>query len=92
MKDMNAVLDRIYAGDATLGREEIYRRAVAMDASLESCTDLYVLADGEYTRDQAAAAMARARSRSLLAVPAILVAPCAALLMRLVTAAVGERA
>jgi hypothetical protein len=57
MAELAAVLDRIYVGRQQLTRDELYRGAMAADASLELVTDLYLLPSGQYERPQVADAL-----------------------------------
>jgi hypothetical protein len=57
MREVEAILDEVYVGQERVTRDEIYRRAVMMDASVEVMDALNALPEGEYAQDEIAEAV-----------------------------------
>jgi hypothetical protein len=52
MRKVEAILDEVYIGQERVTRDEIYRRAVAMEAPVEIINALNGLPEGEYAQDE----------------------------------------
>jgi hypothetical protein len=59
MRTIDRLLDELYAGQERMSRDAIHRRAVAADLPSEAISVLDGLPEGEYTQDEAAAALAQ---------------------------------
>jgi hypothetical protein len=59
MRSIDQLLDGLYAKQERISRDEIYRRAVAAEVPPEALTTLDALPEGEYTQDEASAALAQ---------------------------------
>src|SRR5438132_994951 len=55
--DVDTILDGIFVGQERLTRDEIRRRAVAVEAPAEVATALEALPEGEYAEDEVAEAL-----------------------------------
>jgi hypothetical protein len=64
MRDIEDLLDDVYAGQERVSRGEIYRRAVAMDLPVEAVTALESLPEGEYSQEEALEALAQLNART----------------------------
>src|SRR3954468_22901533 len=71
MHDVEAILDEVYVGDERVSRDEIYRRAVAIDAPAEVVIMLDALPEGEYAQDEAAEAVRQLAGSKATADPEI---------------------
>jgi hypothetical protein len=69
MRDVDSILDEVYVGEERVSRDEIYRRAVAVEASADVVGLLDALPEGEYTQDEAAEALSQIGGRDRLAEP-----------------------
>jgi hypothetical protein len=70
MRDINALLDEVYVGAERVGRDEIYRRAVAAGAPAEMVILLDALPEGDYAQDEIAEALDQIGGRDEVAGPA----------------------
>ena len=59
MRPIDRLLDELYAGQERMSRDEIHRRAVAAELPPEAISVLDALPEGEYTQDEAGAALAQ---------------------------------
>ncbi|GAA4258127.1 DUF6158 family protein [Dactylosporangium darangshiense] len=66
MRDIEGLLDDVYAGQGRVSRSEIYRRAVAMNLPAEVVTVLESLPEGEYAQEEAGEALAQLRERRVV--------------------------
>jgi hypothetical protein len=57
MRSIDQLLDGLYAKQERISRDEIHRRAVAAEVPPEALTILDGLPEGEYTQDEAGAAL-----------------------------------
>src|SRR5687768_11316105 len=57
MRTIDRLLDDLYAGQERMSRDEIHRRAVAAELPPEAVSVLDALPEGEYTQDEAGAAL-----------------------------------
>jgi hypothetical protein len=64
MRPIDRLLDELYAGNERMSRAEIHRRAVAAELPPEAISVLDALPEGEYTLDEAGAALAQLEHRS----------------------------
>jgi hypothetical protein len=58
MRTIDKLFDDLYAGQERMTRDEIHRRAVTAELPPEAITLLDALPEGEYTQDEAGAAVA----------------------------------
>ena len=58
MFDIDELLDQVYAGQERVARDDIYRRAIALDLPAEVVTALEALPEGEYAQDEVTEALA----------------------------------
>jgi hypothetical protein len=59
MRSLDQLLDNLYGQQERISRDEIHRRAVAAEVPPEALTILDALPAGEYTQDEASAALAQ---------------------------------
>jgi hypothetical protein len=59
MRTIDRLLDKLYTAQERLSRQEIHRRAVAEELPPEAVLIVDALPEGEYTQDEAAAALAQ---------------------------------
>jgi hypothetical protein len=64
MRPIDRLLDELYAGNERMSRDEIHRRAVSAELPPEAISVLDALPEGEYTLEEAAAALAQLEHRS----------------------------
>ena len=65
MQTIDRLLDELYAGQERMSRGEIHRRAIAADLPAEALSLLDALPEGEYSQDEAAAALAQLESSTV---------------------------
>ena len=59
MRTIDRLLDDLFAGHERMSRDEIHRRAVAAEVPPEAISVLDALPEGQYTQDEASAALAQ---------------------------------
>jgi len=59
MRTIDRLLDDLYVGQERMSRDEIHRRAVAAELPPEAISVLDALPEGEYSQDEATAALAQ---------------------------------
>jgi Family of unknown function (DUF6158) len=57
MREIEAILDEVYVGQERVTRDEIYRRIVNSDVSVEIADALNALPEGEYAQDEVVEAL-----------------------------------